>query len=129
MYIRLRALRADQGLHQKELGEIIGVTQSVISRMEKAHAELDDIQYSRLVKRFGEAEVAKYLGESPLQNVMGRPRRNLPPSIPEELSMENALAMQAKTIELLTETNHIQQQTIETQAQLIAWLKDRLIEK
>ena len=128
MYIRLKALRAEHNLYQKDLGEILGLSQSVVSRMEKTHAELDDVLYERLVKKYGEKEVARFIGEPPTKNIQGTPRRKDPAPIPDELTLEQALAMQAQTIKLLTETNQIQQRTIDTQAALIAWLKEKVKE-
>lgn len=123
MYIRLRALRREHGLQQKELGEIIGVTQSVISRMENSLAEVDDYQYERLVKKYGEEEVAKFMGESPLKNVVGAPRRRIPATIPEELTLREMVVLQNESIKQLIETNYLQQKTIAAQAELIARLK------
>ena len=124
IYIRLKALRADHGMHQKVLGEIIGVTQSVISRMEKAHTPLDEVQYGRLVEKFGEAEVSKYVGES--KYFLEKNEAEIPADLPRELDLKTMCVLQAQTIKILTETNQMQQKTIETQAQVIATLKERL---
>ena len=71
MYIDLKLFRLEHdNMFQSELGELFGVGQSVISRMEKQFAELNDVQYKKLCERFGEEEVQKYVRESPLKNVM-----------------------------------------------------------
>ena len=71
MYVDLKLFRLEHdNMFQSDLGELFGVGQSVISRMEKQFAELNEVQYKKLCERFGEEEVQKYVRESPLKNVM-----------------------------------------------------------
>lgn len=71
MYIDLKLFRLEHNnMFQSDLGELFGVGQSVISRMEKQFAELNEVQYKKLCERFGEEEVQKYVRDSPLKNVM-----------------------------------------------------------
>ena len=118
MYIRLKALRAAHDLLQAELGEKIGVSQSVLSRMEKNHSELDDEQMERLIKEFGREEVMKFVGETPST------RTKLVP-IPETLTLEQAVVMLSHVNELQAETIKIQQETIAFQAKLLAELQGK----
>lgn len=118
MYIRLKALRAAHNLLQEDLGGIIGVSQSVLSRMEKKHTELDEVQMERLIKEFGREEVLKFVGETP------QTRKILAP-IPETLTLEQAVAMLSHVNELQAETIKIQQDTIVMQAKLLAELQGK----
>ena len=69
MYVNLKLFRLEHdNMFQSELAELFGVGQSVISRMENQFAELNEVQYKKLCDKFGEEEVQKYVGESPLKN-------------------------------------------------------------
>ena len=75
MYIDLKLFRLEHNnMYQRELGEILGIEQSVLSRMEKQFAELNEVQYKRLCEKYGEDEVLKYKKESPLANTIRRGR-------------------------------------------------------
>lgn len=74
IYVKLRELRAAHGLKQKELGEIIGLDQSNISRIEEKGRPIDEVMYQRLVGKFGEVEVSRYVGEYTWQNIIGKTR-------------------------------------------------------
>ena len=61
-------------MYQGELGEIIGVGQSIVSRMEKQFSELNEVQYKKLCEKFGEEDVLRYVKDNPLANALGRRR-------------------------------------------------------
>lgn len=70
VYVRLKALRKAHGLKQSDLGGILGLEQTSVSRLESRHALMNEQQYKALVERFGEEEVAKYVGEPPWKNLV-----------------------------------------------------------
>ena len=55
-------------LRQKDLAKILKCTQSFVSRIERNYYDLEESQYRRLVKRFGEDEVSLFRGENPTRN-------------------------------------------------------------
>lgn len=75
IYVRLRELRAAHGLKQSELGEILGINQSNVSRAEEKGRPIDEVMYQRLVGKFGEVEVSRYVGEYTWQNIIGQQRQ------------------------------------------------------
>ena len=121
MYVDLKLFRLEHdNMFQSDLGELFGVGQSVISRMEKQFAELNDEQYKKLCERFGEEEVKKYQTDNPVKGVVNSKRakrkeretvRHTALHINESKDVDNDLyeiiRAQARTIENLTCLNKI----------------------
>lgn len=62
MFIRIKEFRKAHHLYQSELAEIIGVTQSVVSRMEtKLVVALEEGQENALVEKFGREDVDRFV--------------------------------------------------------------------
>ncbi len=60
--IRMKALRLSNRLKQSEMAEIIGVTQSVVSRMELPPSwKVSEPQFDALCERFGREMVENYI--------------------------------------------------------------------
>ena len=103
MYVRLKALRKSRGWQQSDLAKILGVTQATISRMERFHNELDENLYKRLVEEIGADEVIKFVGETPLINVLNKKATRRKNEQDDKLTDVEALVLviadQQKTIE------------------------------
>ena len=83
MYVDLKLLRLENDeMYQSKLAEILGITQSSLSRMERQFSDVNGLQYKKLCDYFGEEEVQKYVKENPLRNATTLPgkRRKLKPS-------------------------------------------------
>ena len=62
--IRLKDFRQSHGLYQSQLADIIGASQSVISRAElRGSCELTTAQYNALCEHFGKADVDTFCSE------------------------------------------------------------------
>lgn len=71
IYVKLREFRAMHGkMKQSELGELLGLTQSDISRIEMDYKPLMDEQYKILVEKFGENDVKRYVSDPPFVNAL-----------------------------------------------------------
>ena len=75
IYVRLRELRVAHGLKQSELSEILGINQSNVSRAEIKGRPIDEVMYQRLVEKYGEEEVSRYVGKYTWQNIIGKHRQ------------------------------------------------------
>ena len=113
IYIRLRELRKAHGLKQSELGKILGINQSNVSRIEEKNRPIDDVMYNRLVERFGDVEVSRFVGQHTWQNLIkpsqGGPRRKEAQESSDPHSdistLVRVIAEQQKTIERLEKEN------------------------
>lgn len=125
MYVDLKLLRKMHGrMQQSQLGEILGVTQSVISRMESMHYNLDDNQYSLLVEHFGATDVAKYVRENPLKNAISEaPRQRPKPAASTDGKDEDNLSF---AIKMLSETVLRQADTISQMQEKITELNEHI---
>lgn len=124
MYVDLKLFRLKHNnMYQRELGEILGIEQSVLSRMEKQFAELNEVQYKKLCERFGEEEVQKYVKTNPIKDIicnkmaMRKNRESVQPQTfqsNETKNMDNDALIKSlyKTIENQAETIKILTQTI-----------------
>lgn len=111
-------------MQQSQLGEILGVTQSVISRMESMHYELDDNQYALLVEHFGATDVAKYVKENPLKNAISEvPRQRLKPTSSTDGKDGDNLSLAVK---MLSETVLRQADTISQMQEKITELNEHI---
>lgn len=103
VYVRLKALRKSRGWQQSDLAKILGVTQATISRMERFHNVLDENLYKRLVEEIGADEVIKFVGETPLINVLNKKATRRKNEQDDKLTDVEALVLviadQQKTIE------------------------------
>lgn len=105
--------RKQNKMTQSQLGEILGVTQSVISRMESMHYDIDDIQYSLLVGHFGATEVAKYVKEKDKEDFSAQKEVKAEEIIHDPLyTLSKTVAMQSKIIEEQAKTIVKLQETI-----------------
>ena len=71
IYVNLKEFRTMHGkMKQSELGELLGLSQSVLSSMESSHKPLMDEQYKTLVEKFGEDDVKRYVSDPPFVNAL-----------------------------------------------------------
>ena len=61
LYLDLKRFRFEHNLTQEELGEIMEVSQSAVSRMENQCLDVNTVQYGSLCDRFGYEKVDKYI--------------------------------------------------------------------
>lgn len=66
---KLKEFRNAHSLKQAELAEILGLTQSGISRMETEKIELSIVQYQKLYDKFGVDDVDAFRAEPPTVDV------------------------------------------------------------
>lgn len=116
MYIRLRDFRDENKIQQSELAEVIGVTQSTISRNEALGRELTKKQFERLCERYGEELVMKYVMHEGDKEEQKAPMSSLAEFIKGKNDANR----------ILTDVLLKQQKTIEAQALLLAEMMDML---
>lgn len=68
---KLYEFRKAHEMYQADLADIIGLTQSAISRMEKEGADLSKAQYQKLYERFGQEDVDAFRVEDGGINAVG----------------------------------------------------------
>lgn len=61
LYLDLKRFRFEHNLTQNELGEIIGISPSSVSRMENQCLDVNTTQYGRLCDKFSNEIVDKYI--------------------------------------------------------------------
>lgn len=61
LFLDLKRLRFEHNLTQNELGEIMGISPSSVSRMESQCLDVNTIQYGNLCNRFGFEIVDNYI--------------------------------------------------------------------
>lgn len=61
MRVNIKNLRKDHGVLQSDLAQILGLTQSSISRIESEGLELTKRQFDLLCDRYGADEVSQYI--------------------------------------------------------------------
>lgn len=61
LYLDLKRFRFEHNLTQNELGEMMGISQSAVSRMETQSLDVNTIQYGNLCERFSYEIVDKYI--------------------------------------------------------------------
>lgn len=65
---KLQEFRKAHGMYQAQMAEVLGLTQSGISRMETEKIDLTNVQYERLYEEFGKEDVDAYrVDMSPLE--------------------------------------------------------------
>ena len=62
---KLKEFRNAHGLFQAQMAEILGTTQSTLSRMETEKIELNITQYNKLYEKFGKDAVDAYKIDAP----------------------------------------------------------------
>lgn len=127
MYVDLKMLRKTHNrMSQDELAGILGVTQSVISRMENMHYDLDDSQYSLLVEHFGANDVAAFVKENPTKNLTGVAKPSKPSKeIAEGDNLSLAIKMLSETVLRQADTISQMQEKINELNEHIAYLKQQ----
>ena len=131
IYIRLKAFRRAHGLKQSDLGEILGIGQSVISRMEKSCQPLDEEQYRILVERFCKEEVDKFAGVPPKEDGFTSDDKPLPSmdeifsgeGIPAEMPTALVIKFLAARVRYLEDNLVAQNKIIEAQTNLLETYK------
>lgn len=116
MHIRLKDFRDENKIQQAELAEVIGVTQSTISRNEALGRELTKKQFERLCERYGEELVMKYVMHEGDKEEQEAPMSSLAEFIKGKNDANR----------ILTDVLLKQQKTIEAQALLLAEMMDML---
>jgi len=131
MYVDLKLFRLEHNnMFQSELGEILGIGQSVVSRMEKQFTELNEVQYKKLCERFGKEEVQKYQTDNPLQNAVSASRAQRRVAILEGTDTHpNQNVDTPKDIAGLIAVVRSQQEEIARLNQRVADLTEIIIEK
>ncbi len=110
MNIRLKDFRDANKLQQSDLVEVLGISQSAISRLEALGRDLSPTQIERLCAKYGEEEIMKFAGH-PAPAVVNQPK--------QEYTLPEAFAM-------LSETCKTQSRTIEAQADIINRMRDMI---
>ena len=116
MRIRLRDFRDENKIQQSELADIIGVTQSTISRNEALGRELSRTQFEKLCAEYGEELVMKYVTHD-----NDKEEQEVPMS-----SLAEFIKGKNDANRILTDVLFKQQKTIEAQALLLAEMMDML---
>lgn len=117
MNIRLKEFRLANGKKQQEVADVLGITQSALSRTEALGRDLSDIQIGKLCKEFGREVVMKFVGNP------APPEVNLPKT---EYTLGEAFTMLSDTVKTQSRTIEAQQTTIEEQRREIKELQEAL---
>ncbi len=127
IYIRLKAFRRAHELKQSDLGEILGIGQTVISRMEKTNQLLNEEQYNLLVERFTKDEIDKFAGVPPKEYSFTPDDQPLPSmeeifsgeGIPAEMPPGLVIKFLAARVRYLEENLMAQNKIVEAQSKVI----------
>lgn len=114
---RLRDFRTDLGLTQKEVMNILNVSQTTISFVENGTRNLTKEQMQILVDNYGEETVAKYQSETDITQT-DNIRRNITEELPREpsevyLSLVDIINHQQAQMDALLENNTLMQRRID----------------
>jgi transcriptional regulator with XRE-family HTH domain len=112
MNVRLKDFREANKLQQGDLVEVLGISQSAISRMEALGRDLSPMQIERLCAKYGEEEVKKF-ASTPAPAVVN--------PFKQEYTLPEALTM-------LSETCKAQARTMEAQAEIINRMREKIDE-
>ena len=112
MNIRLKDFRDANKLQQSDLVEVLGISQSAISRLEALGRDLSPTQIERLCAKYGEEVIMKFAGH-PSPAVVNPPK--------QEYTLPEAFAM-------LSETCKAQARTMEAQAEIINRMREKIEE-
>ena len=117
MNIRLKEFRLAIGKNQQAVADVLGITQSALSRTEALGRDLSDIQIGKLCEKWGKEEVMKYVGNPAPPEVI------LPKA---EYTLSDAFTMLSDTVKTQSRTIEAQQTTIEEQRREIKELQEAL---
>lgn len=117
MNIRLKEFRLAIGKSQQDVADVLGITQSALSRTEALGRDLSDIQIGKLCEAFGREKVMKFVGTP------APPEVNLPKT---EYTLGEAFTMLSETVKTQSRTIEAQQTTIEAQRREIEGLQEAL---
>lgn len=114
---RLRDFRTDLGLTQKEVMNILNVSQTTISFVENGTRNLTKEQMQTLVDNYGEETVAKYQSETDITQT-DNIRHNITEELPREpsevyLSLVDIINHQQAQMDALLENNTLMQRRID----------------
>ena len=117
MNIRLKDFRLANEISQARIAQVLGLSQSALSRTEALGRDLSDIQIGKLCEEFGRDNVMKFVGNP------APPEVNLPK---REYSLEDAFTMLSDTVKTQSRTIEAQQTTIEEMRKQINELTESL---
>lgn len=112
MNIRLKDFRDANKLQQGDLVEVLGISQSAISRMEALGRDLSQTQFEKLCAKYGEEEVMRF-ASVPASAVVN--------PLKHEYTLPEAFTM-------LSETCKAQARTMEAQAEIINRMREKIDE-
>ena len=117
MNLRLKDFREEYKKSQADVADVLGISQSALSRTEALGRDLSDIQIGKLCEAFGREEVMKFIGKP------APPEVNLPKA---EYTLTEAFGMLSDTVKTLSRTIEAQHTTIEEQRREIKELQEAL---
>jgi transcriptional regulator with XRE-family HTH domain len=103
--IDLKRLAFDNGMGQKELGEILNVAQSQVSLMQNGRRDILPSHIELLNERFGEEVVKSYMVDDEIANIFHTPQNKqvtaeiIPAQVVEEIKAEVAEEIRAEVVE------------------------------
>lgn len=103
--IDLKRLAFDNGMGQKELGEILNVAQSQVSLMQNGRRDILPSHIELLNERFGEEVVKSYMVDDEIANIFHTPQTKqvtaeiIPAQVVEEIKAEVAEEIRAEVVE------------------------------
>ncbi len=117
MNIRLKDFRLTYGINQADVAEVLGISQSALSRTEALGRDLADIQIGKLCERWGKEKVMRFVGTPASPEVI------LPKA---EYSLGEAFTMLSETVKTQSQIIEAQHTTIEKQRREIEELQEAL---
>ena len=103
---KIREFRKAKGLYQDQMAEILGLTQSNLSRYETNGIDLTDEQLGKLRERFGKDDVEAYMTDSAEQVR----EKSLPNSMKDELTVLDLVSIVKKQNDTICQQVELQNQ-------------------
>ena len=103
---KIREFRKAKGLYQDQMAEILGLTQSNLSRYETNGIDLTDEQLGKLRERFGKDDVEAYMTDS-AEQVRDK---SLPNSMKDELTVLDLVSIVKKQNDTICQQVELQNQ-------------------
>lgn len=103
---KIREFRKAKGLYQDQMAEILGLTQSNLSRYETNGIDLTDEQIGKLRDRFGKDDVEAYMTDSAEQVR----EKSLPNSMKDDLTVLDLVSIVKKQNDTICQQVELQNQ-------------------
>lgn len=114
---KIREFRKAKGLFQEEMAQIVGLTQSNLSRYETNDIDLTDEMIDKLRKTYGDAEVNAYLNDEKLTKYLQFSEQR------ENIDISGLISVIRDQNETIRKQSEVQNQT----SKQLASLSERLI--